>query len=280
MLIKPYMNFPMTFGPDSHALRKGLVGLWPMWEGTGSTAMDMSGNGWPFLVTQGTPYWSAGGMTFKDNGNSVDNDIATLQWPAVEPFFAPAGGCTLLIQAVINAPTGTGHSYLIADSPYAYIRIDDNADVFFKMYNRTSHGWAATVSGKLTFGQRIILGVRIDTGRNVAHGIINGVTYALAQNGTGWRGETFWAKAGRIGYGSHTKYYGLNGTVEIMARTKAVLSDSAIAYLYANPYALITPPEHVALWAATSGGGVGGVGGSPFVGPFTGPLSGPLHRSA
>ena len=73
---KPMMGQQIDW---SHPLAKGLVGYWPMLEGTGNITQDLSGNGYhgSFIDTNLT--WSAGtfGSCLSNNGSSDGMSFTT-----------------------------------------------------------------------------------------------------------------------------------------------------------------------------------------------------------
>ena len=224
--IKPNLGIPINWG---NPLAKGLVGYWPMLEGTGNTVQDLSGNGNDGNLVADT-HWVGGkfGPCLSFDG---DEDYVLLPYQNI--------GTTVTYAFWYKDPIATSAVPLAYMGSYAKFYagggmrwFPDQGETFTYITWAPPSGWAHFV---LT-----------QTGTNVTV-YINGA-YANSANTT-YSINTENLK-NQIG-GSGTDW--VNGTIDDVMIYNRALSASEVAELYRNPFGLFERDD-TALWQSGGGG--------------------------
>jgi len=246
----------------------GLVGYWPMWEGSGNKVMDVSGNGHDSPLV-GSPIWLGDGLRF--NGTDQYVDVGSI-------FDFRADTVDWSIVAWIRTTTD-GDNYILGTdvSDGWYARVDVAADNLLIKIDDGSDGVYAAGGPALNDGKAHQIAITLKGG-GAFLGYVDGVeVITLTTGSVNDLVDTFY-----MGKPDPNNSYCYEGDILACMFWSRTLCAGEVEWLYREPYALITMPDNIALWAAATAGAPpgGGAGGSPFVGPFSGPFAGPLQRSA
>lgn len=242
--IKPPMHGMGINTRDSRGLRTGLVDYWPMWSGSGDKAMDVSGANRPFGLVA-SPTWIGQGINFA--GGNQHGVIAN--WPVAMDH------CTFMVDQ-------KGPGYSADDYPYLLhletagqaltIGLGGSLDAEnIRWYGvlAGADGFDVSVARSKTVRQMYVGTYDRQTARLYINGAEVGTEADTAAVNSAVGGKLYLAK---LGAGTERDWVGDIYSAAIWDRA---LSASEVAFLYRNPYALITRPDRLALWAAATAGG-------------------------
>ena len=232
-LIKPVRAIQLN---KSHPLARGLAGCWLFNEGSGSQAGDLSGRGLNIPVVGGTPQWTSGNHGWAMYFNNSDNEFLELDVSPVTDI-----PCTMMMWLCPDDGT-QGHTYYslyIANSGVTnqawavLLNYDNNGEVSF-ITNISLPGRA--VSTKCLTAGRWHQIVGVVAGTNDRRCYVDG-----ANKGTNSSYIAVPSGLNRISIGrasDSTPGYYFPGKVGCVFIWNRVLTDSEIALLYREPYAM------------------------------------------
>ena len=238
---------------SGHPLSRGLVGLWPFWEGTGGKLMDVSGHGNYGTLTNMDPAtdWSSGsrGMELAFDGS---DDYETT--PKVfDVHTAPGITCAALI---IRHRVAAGE-WLISEQGTANnnneveLYLDDTPAggenyVTWRVWEGTTDNYAN--SDNTVLDEPIFIVGTCDWDRIKLY--INGALEDdNACSGAPSATASTWYYNSRAGLSHHAQF-----TWIFRAIYDRALSASDVFELYEDWVSLITPRRRTYFWAAASGG--------------------------
>ena len=247
-IVKPPLGALSLFG---HPLSRGLVGLWPFNEGSGTFVNDMSGNGNTGTFI-GTPVWVAG-----PNGLELD-----LEGTSSQISLANTIALTYPYTIIVDLhPDNSGDMFLGDNTTASFLwfsnatilnirNTDSSADSFTIADCRTRSMWAVVSKTNLFTGMDIYRdGNYIVSGdNNLDHTNIN---------------------INRIGNGYNSDAFVFDGQIGFVSIYNRALSASEIAQLYREPFCMFEG-DPIELWSAATLGGAPPVGNAGIMTPWGG----------
>jgi len=231
----------------SHPINRGLVGAWPMWEGSGNVVHDVSGNGNHGTLTG----MAADDWVQSPYGHALDldgsNDHILMPLVVASPPFS--------VVSLFRASASVQYLFSISDTGSlnnSHVLESRQASGYARVYSNSSGGYGqARAFGTYSVGEwYIAVGVWAADDSRTCYlaGIASGSDATLISP-TGLD-ET------RIGSnGSSSPSYGPMQAALTLLYNRA-LTAAEIAQLYADPWAGFRQQDETALWsAATQGGG-------------------------
>lgn len=247
----------------------GLVGVWPLGEGRGLTARDISGrNNHGTINTTGYPWGKShhGGLALSLPGTNVDtNSVTVPNSSSINIVGAISMACwayptiSNAFQSLIDRSNGAG-----ASRQYAMYLSSAGVTKIFVALGATNIG-DVVVTPNWVVNQWNFVALTAD-GTNVRV-YINGVLANTTASAALPTSQTQSLYLGReVG-----NNFSLNGRMDIPRIWARVLSPSEIARLYSEPYAGLlqddTPSYRIAVAGGSNGvGSSAGVGAAPGVG--------------
>lgn len=248
--IKPPMWCPGIV-PVGHRLRDGLVANWPMWTGSGNTAMDVVGSGYHGTLSAGaasptwisSPYGHALGF---DGGDDVqigliptlNSDIMSISF-----WWRPGGDYTTFqaLMACAEASSVCNWAVLfgLADNKLEFANVASGTCITSTM-SFSDDSWHHSVFTRGPASNKA-LSLYID-------GVLDGTDTAIAVPAS-QVGTTVFGEWGAWGGAQFT------GALAGVAFWNRCLCAGEAELLCREPWVLNTPPDRLAMWMGSQGGG-------------------------